>query len=283
VIVPVSEALKVSARVQIEAPKIIGSFPLTGGEIDDISFRNYHETVDPKSPLIRVLSPYGSEEAYFAEFGWAAAAGAGTIVPSPKTVWTADHQKLTPSQPVTLSWNNGAGLVFKRKLTVDDSYAITVTDSVENSSSAPVTLNPYGLVRRYGTPPTSGYYILHEGLVGVAGEQGLQEWNYAAIDKENLLPGNKGRGKTFKEATGGFAGITDKYWAAVIAPDQMASYVLTYSGNSGSGTVAKSYQVDMLMQPRVLAPASSTENTSTLFVCAKEDKTLAAYSDKIGI
>ena len=283
VILPIAEALKASARIQIETPKIIGSFPLTGGEIDDISFRGYHETVDPKSPMIRVLSPYGSSEAYFAEFGWAAAAGAGTIVPSPKTVWIADHQKLTPDQPVTLNWNNGAGLVFKRKLTVDDGYAITVTDSVENTTSAPVTLNPYSLVRRYGTPPTSGYYILHEGLVGVAGEQGLQEFSYESIDKEALLPGNKGRGKTFKEATGGFAGITDKYWAAVIAPDQAAAYALTYSGNSGAGAVAKSYQVDLLMQPRVLAPATSTEITSTLFVGAKEVKTIAAYSDKLGI
>jgi len=97
------------------------------------------------------------------------------------------------------------------------------------------------------------------------------------------LPGNKGRGKTFKEATGGFAGITDKYWAAVIAPDQAAAYALTYSGNSGAGAVAKSYQVDLLMQPRVLAPATSTEITSTLFVGAKEVKTIAAYSDKLGI
>ena len=111
----------------------------------------------------------------------------------------------------------------------------------------------------------------------------MQEFSYESIDKEALLPGNKGRGKTFKEATGGFAGITDKYWAAVIAPDQAAAYALTYSGNSGAGAVAKSYQVDLLMQPRVLAPATSTEITSTLFVGAKEVKTIAAYSDKLGI
>ena len=277
------EMLVKSPRVSIETPRLIGSLPLTGGEIDDLALKEFHETVDPNSPIIKVLEPHGSHNAYYADFGWAASADQQITLPNAKTVWTASHTKLTPQQPVTLSWDNGAGLVFKRHLSVDQGYALTITDSVDNNGDKPVTLNPFSLIRRYGNPATAGYYILHEGLVGVVGEQGLQEEKYANIDKENPLAGGKGRGKTYKEAVGGFAGITDKYWAAVLAPDQTAPYTLTYSGSLASSPTEKNYQVDLLMQGRVVPVKGSVQSTTTLFVGAKEVKTIAAYSEKLNI
>ena len=163
------EALTKSPRISIETPRLIGSLPLTGGEIDDLALKEFHETVDRSSPIIKVLEPHGTHNAYYADFGWAASADQNLSLPNAKTVWTANHSKLTPQQPVTLTWDNGAGLVFKRHLSVDQGFALTITDSVENNGEKPVTLNPFSLIRRYGNPTTAGYYILHEGLVGVVG------------------------------------------------------------------------------------------------------------------
>ncbi len=277
------QVLAAGPRITIETPKIRGSMPLKGAEIDDVALKDYRETVDPKSANIVVLNPYGTEKAYFAEFGWVNAPGATVAVPGPTTLWTADRTALTPTQPVTLTWNNGAGFTFKRVLSVDESYTITVKDSVANASGAPASLSAYGLVRRHGKPVVQGFYILHEGLLGVAGDQGLQESGYDAVDKENPLPGGKGRGKVFKTATGGFAGITDKYWAAVIAPDQNTPYELTFSGTTAAQAAAKSYQVDMLMNARPIASGETVESVQHLFVGAKEVKTIAATADAYGI
>ncbi len=277
------QVLSNTRRITIETSKIKGSFPVKGAEIDDVALKDYRETVDPKSANIVVLSPFGSERAYFAEFGWVAAPGSGVILPGPTTEWTADRAALTPSQPVTLTWNNGQGLSFKRTLSVDESYTVTVKDTVTNNTGNPLSLSAYGLVRRHGKPETQGFYILHEGLIGVAGEQGLQEYSYDAVDKETPLPGGKGRGKVVKGAVGGFAGITDKYWAAVIAPDQNTPYDLTFSGTIAGGNVPKSYQADLLLTPQTAAPGATIENVQRLYVGAKEVKEIAAAAEAYGI
>ena len=175
-----SQALAASPRVTIDTPSIGGSINLKGGRIDDIILKDYRETVDPKSPNVRLFTPPGAPDAYWAETGFVSPAGGKT--PNLDTVWTADRQTLTPSQPVTLTWDNGEGLVFKRKIAIDDKYMFTVTDSVVNSGSAPATVQPYGLVLRHGRPNVAGYSVLHEGFEGVIGGQEHAP-TYAAIDK----------------------------------------------------------------------------------------------------
>ena len=155
----------------IDTPSVGGSIDLKGGKIDDIVLKDYHETIDPKSPNVRLFSPPGAPDAYWAETGFVSPAGAKT--PGLDTVWTADRQTLTPTQPVTLTWDNGAGLVFKRVIAVDDKYMFTITDSVVNSGGAPATVQPYGLILRHGRPNVAGYSVLHEGFVGVIGDGGV--------------------------------------------------------------------------------------------------------------
>ncbi len=130
----VSAALAANPRVMIDTPSVGGSIDLKGGKIDDIVLKDYHETVDPKSPNVRLFSPPGAPDAYWAETGFVSASGAMT--PNLDTVWTADGKTLTPAQPVTLTWDNGAGLVFKRTIAVDDKYMFTITNSVINSGAA---------------------------------------------------------------------------------------------------------------------------------------------------
>ncbi len=136
----VGAALAASPRVAIDTPSVGGSINLRGGQIDDVVLKDYRETIDKKSPLIRLFSPGGAPNAYWAETGFVSASGVKT--PNRDTVWTADVKTLTPDQPVTLTWDNGAGLVFKRVVAVDDKYMFTVTDSVVNSGASAAIVTP---------------------------------------------------------------------------------------------------------------------------------------------
>src|SRR5947208_7591126 len=145
------EAIAEQPRVRINTPRLHGSVALTGGRIDDLTLATYRETTDPKSPEVVLLWPKGTKDPYFAEFGWVAGTS-GTKVPGPDTQWSASGGPLTPTQPLTLTWDNGAGLVFTRTITVDENYMFTVRDAVKNSGSTPVSLLPYALISRTGTP-----------------------------------------------------------------------------------------------------------------------------------
>ena len=265
-------ALARSARVRVETPSLVGSLALKGGRIDDVSLRNYHETVDRASPNIVLLSPAGTQTPYYAEFGWVGTPG----TPNTDTLWQADGDVLRPDKPVTLTYDNGQGLVFRRTLSVDDKFLFTVTDAVENRGAAPATLHPYGLVSRWGKPVTQGYYVLHEGLIGVMGEQGLQEFTYDALAKEAPVAGQAGtRGKTWTNAAGGFAGITDKYWAAAAIPDQGQPYTGSFTERQEGQ--AKVYQANVLGDARTIAPGSTATATQRLFAGAKEVATVDDY------
>ena len=240
-------ALKASPRVQIDTPTLRGSMALRGAQIDDIALIKFRETVDPKSPPIVLLSPTGSPHPFYAEFGWATGAGAAVKVPDRNTVWTQQGSgTLGVGKPVTLTWDNGEGLEFRRIVNIDDKYLLTVENQVVNKGSAPVTLYPYGLIRRHGTPETLGYYILHEGLIGVIGDQGLQEFTYKAIeDKKNV---------SFK-ATNAWLGITDKYWAATLLPDPKATLQTKFSYELLGAQ--KTYQTDYLGDALTVAPGAT--------------------------
>src|SRR5918995_5926949 len=249
---PRETALARSPRVAIDTPAIQGSVNLRGGRIDDVRLKHYRETVDPRSPNIVLLPPPGSQNPYYAEFGWVGAA-AGAL-PAPDTVWTADARTLTPGQPLTLTWDNGQGLVFRRTIAVDERSMFTVKDVVEIRGSSPVTLHPYGLVSRHGRPSTLGYYVLHEGLIGVLGDKGLQEYTYDNVEKEPPLVGQATRGKAWNGIVGGFVGITDKYWAAAVVPNQGQPYQGSFTMRQEGA--AKVYQANMLGDALTLAPGA---------------------------
>ena len=268
----VSQVLAASPRIVIDTPSVGGSIDLKGGKIDDIILKDYHETVDPKSPNVRLFSPPGAPDAYWAETGFVSPAGAKT--PGLDAVWTADRQTLTPAQPVTLTWDNGAGLMFKRVVAVDDKYMFTIVDSVANSGAAPATVQPYALVLRHGRPTVGGYSVLHEGFVGVIGNGGVQEVTYANIEKA------AGKVNSFK-GDGGWLGFTDKYWGSAVIPAQTAPIEARFTA---SGTVQPvDYQADFLGKEQSVAPGASVETTTRVFAGAKEVSTIDNYASKLGI
>jgi YidC/Oxa1 family membrane protein insertase len=253
-------ALGASERIPIETPSVKGSIALKGGRLDDISLSRYHETVDPNSPAIVLLSPSGSPHPFYAEFGWVGGAGANVKAPGLDTVWQREGAgPLTPERPIALVYDNGEGLKFRRTISVDDKYLFTLRDEVANSTAAPVTLYPYALISRHGLPQTSGYYILHEGLIGVMGDQGLQEVTYKTIeDKKSLV---------FK-ATDAWMGITDKYWAATLLPNTDAQVQAHFSAAEAGGV--KTYQTDYLLDAKTIAPGATGTADARLFAGAKE-------------
>ena len=208
-------ALARSPRVSVDTPSIRGSINLRGGRVDDVSLKTYHETVDPKSPNIVLFSPSGTQNPYYAEFGWVGAQP--ETLPNSNTVWTADKSTLTPASPVTLTWDNGQGLVFRRidlgrRQVHVHRQGFRGEPRLRAGDASIRTASSHAM----GHPTTLGYYVLHEGLIGVLGDQGLQEYTYAKLDKEAPVSGQSTLGKLWDNVTGGFVGITDKYWAAAV-------------------------------------------------------------------
>ncbi|WP_114008145.1 membrane protein insertase YidC [Cohaesibacter intestini] len=259
-----------SKRVDIKTENLTGSINLTGARIDDLHLSKYRETLDKNSATITLLSPSGSTKPYYAEFGWVDG-GSKASLPNSKTEWTAeDGATLTPETPLVLTWDNGAGLTFTRTISVDNDYLFSVEQTVKNNTDAAVALYPYGLVSRHGQPATAGLYILHEGLIGVAGEEGLQEVDYKDITEDRLVQPVK--------SVGGWVGITDKYWATALIPSQKNAFQPAFRYNEIAGKPA--FQSDYLGDQVSVPAGGELSYTSALFAGAKEVSTLEAVQEK---
>ena len=210
-----AQALGTAARVPIQTPKLKGSLSLQGARIDDLYLTDYKETLDKNSTPVELFRPQGMEHAYFAQFGWSGPNVAGGV-PGPNTPWTLTKgATLTSTTPVELTWDNGQGLRFTRVIAIDDQYVFTVTDTVANLSGQPITIAPYGRVERQGVPADLGkQMILHEGAIGTFGANGkfaTEQVKYKDWAKKPRIE---------NQSTGGWLGITDKYWMAALIPDQ---------------------------------------------------------------
>jgi YidC/Oxa1 family membrane protein insertase len=266
-------ALAASPRIAIDTPSLQGTIALKGGRVDDLSLVRYREKVDPNSPAIVLLSPSGSPHPFYSEFGWVGAAGTTAALPGIDTVWRQEGTgSLAVGRPVTLVYDNGAGLEFRRQISVDDKYLFSIKDEVANKSANPVTLYPYALISRHGTPETLGYYILHEGLIGVLGDQGLQEITYKTIEEKKNI--------AFKAANG-WLGITDKYWAATLLPDPKANLQARFS--SGTLGTLKTFQTDYLLDAQTIAPGGTGSADARLFAGAKEVQAVDSYDKQLGL
>ena len=264
-------ALAKSPRVPIATDSLQGSIALKGGRIDDLALVKFRETVDPKSPPIVLLSPSGSPDPFYAEFGWTNAAGANVKVPAADTVWTqASSGALRIDHPVMLTYDNGEGLEFRRTIAIDDKYLFTIKDEVANKSEKPVSLFPFALISRHGTPKTLGYYILHEGLIGKFGDEGSKEVTYKTIEDKKI--------NTFN-ATNAWLGITDKYWAAVLLPKTDAHVIANFRADK-LGTL-ETYQTDYLLDARTIAPGATATADARLFAGAKEVRVINDYEKKL--
>jgi YidC/Oxa1 family membrane protein insertase len=265
-----AQALDKSRRIPVRTGKLHGSIALLGARLDDLTLAGYRETTDPASREIEVLSPSGAPHPYYAEFGWVPA-DPTVKVPGADTVWSSDAAELTVGGKAVLSWDNGDGLRFIRTIGVDDNYMFRVDQRVENYGTRPLTLHAYALVSRTGTPKTEGMYILHEGPLGIFNGT-LKELKYDDLKKE---------GTVREKSTGGWIGITDKYWLTALVPDQKGEATGRFVHqriDSGDR-----YQVDFTEAARVIAAGGAAEASFHLFAGAKQVGLLDAYGEKLGI
>jgi YidC/Oxa1 family membrane protein insertase len=264
-------------RVAIDAPRVVGSISLLGARIDDLQLKDYRETLAPDSPLVRLLEPRSDPEPYYVQYGWTAPAGQAVKLPDNDTVWTASAPSVGVDKPVTLSWDNGAGLVFELVVSIDDNYMFSVDQRVRNTTGAAVKLFPWARVRRDYTPVVAGYYVLFEGLLGVV-DGTLQETTYAKTKSE----GDKRDGLAYDATSdGGWAGMTDKYWMTAIVPDQVVASTVNFRHVAEDGD---HYQVDYVTkEPQEIAPGATSALPSHLFAGAKVVRLLDHYESEYKI
>ncbi len=263
------EVVAEGGRVKIATPRLAGSIALVGGRIDDLTLSTYKETEAPDSPNVTLLSPSGAPKPYFVELGWSTS-DTSLKLPNAQTRWSANGAELTPAAPVELWWDNGEGLTFIRTVSVDDRYVFTVTERVENATGRDVTLYPYGLIARVGLPKLEGYSVLHEGPLGVVDGK-LEEVTYEKVKDKPFTA----------TTTGGWVGITDKYWLTALLFDQQTQ-AQTKFGHRVAGGVDR-YQVDYLAAGLTIPAGQSKEVTNRVFAGAKEVKTISAYEQQFGI
>ena len=267
------EAVAATPRLKIDTPLLAGSINLVGGRLDDLKLKAYHTELSDQSPIVTLLTPATAPDAYFVEQGWVAN-GSNLKLPDASTTWSVDGgtAALTPSTPVTLTWDNGQGLIFHRTFDVDEKYLFTVTQSVENKTGAPVSIFPYSQVTRHGTPESQNTFILHEGAIGILGDRNLVTYKYQDLQKDQQEDIN---------STGGWLGFTDKYWAATIIPDPKTAIAARFSWSKPQGTdVYKSSFVDR--DALTIAPGETASNKDYVYAGAKVESIISGYQSEYG-
>jgi YidC/Oxa1 family membrane protein insertase len=271
-----AQALGKAPRVRIKNGEVEGSLSLQGARIDDLHLTSYRQTIEPNSAYEELFRPQGMEHAYFAQFGWIGQNVAGGV-PGPNTVWSLTAgETLTPATPVTLTWDNGQGLRFTRVISIDDKYVFTVRDTVQNLGTQAITLAPYGRVERQGVPEVLGKnQILHEGGIGTFGDgekystQQLKYKDWAKKPREAF------------DSTGGWLGITDKYWMAALIPDQAEKVQAEFRV-----TDAQRYNIhsaQFMGATRTIQPGGQAVETQKLFAGAKRNEILSAYEKSLDL
>ncbi|WP_036179625.1 membrane protein insertase YidC [Palleronia rufa] len=263
-------------RVPIDTPALSGAIATEGGRIDQLSLKRYRTEVDPDSPIVDLLNPVGTSSPYYALFGWAPGGSLDYAdVPGANTPWRLeDGETLSVDSPVTLSWDNGAGLTFRRTISVDEEYMFTIRQSVENATDAAVRLAPYGTVARTGEMDLAGFFILHEGVVRMSDGQ-LQELSYDDLPDLDQVAREGAPADVIEVAQDGWIGFTDKYWMTTLIPDPGSAF--TSVAKYAQGDL---YQTEARLPTMEVAPGATEETQMRLFAGAKEWEAILGYQEQ---
>ena len=255
------DALSESDRVLIKNKNVEGSISLKGGILDDLSFINYQKELNDDQRVV-FLNPKEIEDGYFVETGWTSIKNE-VKVPALDTQWKVKGNKLlSPGNPVVLEWNNNEGLIFKKIISLDEKFLFKINQEVQNNSSKNYQLFPYAQITRNKKPDdVQGFYILHEGFIGVF-DGDLKEDGYEDIKDKKII----------REANNGWLGITDKYWMTAVVPPKDSSF-------KSSFLYKDSFKANYILNdPVVLTASSKASNEIRLFAAAKEVDTVDGYA-----
>jgi len=262
-----NEVINKTNRIKIENENIKGSISLEGAIIDDIIFKNYNEILNGQDKVI-FLNPKNSSKEYFIETGWAAGGNENIKLPLLDTKWkVSGNTTLTPNNPVTLKWNNNEGLIFSKKIELDDKFLFKITQSIKNNSDKSFQFYPYAQITRKGKPEGREIYILHEGFLGVFEEE-LKEENFDDIEKEKFTI----------NSSKGWLGITDKYWLTAIVPEKGKEFKAEFLAKN------EKYRANYIIkETEILNPGNSISNKINTFVAAKEVAVIDGYAEQLNI
>jgi YidC/Oxa1 family membrane protein insertase len=284
-----AELAEPAGRVAIRSEALEGSISLVGGRLDDLMLTRYRETLDPGAPEVRLLSPSSATaddrisvnltKPYYAVYGWTPGAGVDpALVPGPATIWELESgETLSPGQPVTLAWDNGAGQVFRRTFQLDENYLFSISQTLENNGAAAFAAAPYGIIARHGRPDTQNFFILHEGVVGMH-DGSLVEMKYNAVAELDVDP-REGRAEIFEVNGNGWIGFTDKYWMTTLAPAPGQAFTAVVKYAEG----ADIYQTEARFPMQTVAPGTTLNADSYLFAGAKVWEVIRSYEENPGI
>ena len=262
-------------RVPIETDRVKGSISLAGGRIDDLSLKDYRITLDESADIVHLLNPVGSDNPHYAVFGWAPGSGLSVEdVPSIVTEWSVESgDVLTTDTPIVLRWDSPAGLSFRRAIEIDEDYMFTITQSVENTTGASVSMAPYGLLARHGEPmDLKNFFILHEGVVAMADGE-LAEIDYDDMPDFPVVPSQGARAEVTQITESGWIGFTDHYWMTTVIPEAGTPYRQVAKYNDASDI----YQTEAVQSTLTIAPGETQQVTTQLFAGAKEWDTIREY------
>lgn len=259
---PMAEVLKSDKRVQISNSAITGSIRLKGARFDELNLTRYKQTLAEDSADVNLFSPAGTVAPYYAEFGWLGTDNSLKL-PNENTIWQLKGNKLTPQTPIILEWNNGQGLKFVRKISVDDNYLFSIEQIVENNSGKDITLYPYALINRESPEADGNARVVHEGVAGVL-DSTLKEIKFSSLKKDK---------KEEFTSTGGWAGFSDHYWLSALILDNNSQSRVKFS-ETGKDT----YQTDFVGQGINIANGTVGTSGSKFFAGAKEISLLDAYT-----
>ncbi len=255
------DSIAKSKRIKIENNNIIGSLSLKGGLIDDISFKNHKQNLQNKKN-VEFLNPAETKDGFYAETGWTSINNE-IKVPNKETVWNVvGNNILKDNQSVTLEWNNGNGIVFKKIIKLDDKFLFRITQQVKNNTKKSIDLYPYAQITRNKIPDDiQNFYISHEGFIGVFDEE-LKEDDYDDIEENKIV----------RDANEGWLGITDKFWVMALVPPVQENFKSTFLYNN-------SFKANYILNnPTTINSSSSASSDVRLFVAAKEVETIDSYA-----
>ena len=252
------EAINKVNRIKLENNNIKGSISLEGGVIDDIIFKNYKNNLDSDDKVI-FLNPKNSKTGYYIETGWATGGSQNLKLPLDNTVWKVKgNSLLTPTNPILLEWDNKEGLIFTKKIELDENFLFKIKQSIQNNSNKTYQFFPYAQITRNDKPEVTPIYILHEGFLGVFGDE-LKEMDYEDVDKE----------KFSINSTKGWLGITDKYWLTAIVPEKGKNFKSEFLSKDNK------YRANFIIKdPVILNPSDVATNQTFLYLILQHNHQL---------
>ena len=262
-----TDVINKTNRAKVENENIKGSISLQGAIIDDIIFKNYKETLNGENK-VAFLNPKNSLKEYFIETGWALGGNEKIKLPLDNTLWKIKgNNTLTPNNPITLEWNNNEGLIFTKKIELDNKFLFKITQGIKNTSNKSFQFYPYAQITRKGKPEGRQIYILHEGFLGVFGDE-LIEKNFGDVEEEKFTI----------NSSKGWLGITDKYWLTAIVPEKGKNFKTEFLSKN------EKYKANYIIKEAIiLNPNNSITNEIKAFVAAKEVTVIDSYAEQLGI